>query len=1025
MNKYWRFPTICHVRPGHAAHLGRNYAVSPGCRLLRRLNVAIFTALAFGCLAVAASIARAATLEDEHPPDAIEVFRCNFDESWDVNYDLWPDRWVRQTGPDYPHYVDMQIRDDDDRKASGGRCLEIDLNGASAAVSSPPIRVISRFSYLLMTRIKLTDVNRSDVTLTIDFYNAAGKLLQTQNAELTSRTDGWHQIKITSIDPKDPSIDRAIISLVARRGSKGDLKGKVNLGDMWLARLPRISVSTNCAYNVYSDPKDVVVNCELSGIRERDPEIRFQLMDASSKELHGGSVHLDGRLIVEDTKKASDIVDGIGNTPAGYEGSTQWRPTIPGYGFYSVNVKMLSSDASGKHTDDEREMDSRVIWLAVVPPLPMPTQGDFGWSLPEGDHPLSFQELTQLLPMVGINWLKVPAWYNASDTARGDDIIRFVEMLGASNIEVVGVIDRPPAGSELAQRMGRDISIADLLTMDPAFWVPSLDPVMSRVSMRLRWWQLGQDSDTSLAGFPNLNQRISEFRQRLFRFGQEVKLGLAWAWDSGKHSTEDTAWDFEQLAPDPALTTQKFEDFVAQPVHDGAQHWVTIEPPSRPADISQITPAELDARAAQFVRKIIAAKEHGADGIFISKPFDDRAGLMRANGMPAELLLPWRAAASMLGGTKYLGTIQLPNGSDNRIFIRSDGQAMMVVWNDKPTQETLYLGKEVHVVDLWGRSKSPSQQDNQQVIDVGPLPTFVSGLSEPIARWRMALRFDQDHIDSIFEKPQKNKIDFQNCFGQGAGGTISIVAPQTGGAADRDTEKDALKSRGLETDPWSIEPPRGTFSLAAGESFHFPFEVRLKNAIFGKQPMRIDFDVSADEQYKFSVYSAVWVGAGDVTIDVKTHLDKDGTLVVQQIMANKSDRLVDFKCNLFAKGFRPQRAQVYRLGATPDRKLYRYPKGADLLGKTLLLEAEEIGGLRVFKFSFVAMDTKEADDAKANQVTKGDGSEPPARSDDAKHNADEPRANDASDPAKRVGDEAPKSISSEDAATRILPAKAS
>ena len=181
-----------------------------------------------------------------------------------------------------------------------------------------------------------------------------------------------------------------------------------------------------------------------------------------------------------------------------------------------------------------------------------------------------------------------------------------------------------------------------------------------------------------------------------------------------------------------------------------------------------------------FVRKIVAAKEHGADGIFISKPFDDRVGLMRANGMPAELLLPWRAAASMLSGTKFLGAIQLPNGSDNRIFVRPDGQAVMVVWNEKPTQEILYLGKDVHVVDLWGRSASPAQQDNQQVIEVGPLPTFVSGLSEPIARWRMALQLRQDHIDSIFERPQKNKIDFKNCFGQGVGGTISIVAPQTG-----------------------------------------------------------------------------------------------------------------------------------------------------------------------------------------------------------------------------------------------------
>jgi hypothetical protein len=975
MNQYQPFPAICHVLADVVSLTQVN------CRLWR------VCALTCAIVVMAFSACWGAVVNDDHPPDAIEVFRCTFDESWDANYDQWPDRWVRQSGPDYPRYVGVQIRDDENAKALGGRCLEIDLDGASAAISSPPVRVISRFSYLLMAKIKLSSVVHSDVTLTIDFYNTAGKLLQSQHSQLASRTDGWHQVKITSIDPKDPSIDRAVIGLTVRRGSKGDLKGKVALSDVWLARLPRISVSTNCPFNVYSDPKDVVVNCDLSGIRERDPEIRFQLMDTSSNELHGDSVHLDGRLIVEDTKKASDIVDGIGNTPAGYEGSTQWRPAIPGYGFYSVNVKMLSSDASGKQSDDQREMDSRVVWIAVVPPLPMPTQGDFGWSLPEGDHPLSFQELTQLLPMAGINWLKVPAWYNAADTQRGDDIIRFVEMLGASNIEVVGVIDRPPAGSELAQRMGRDTSIADLLTMDPAVWVPSLDPVMSRVSMRLRWWQLGQDSDASLVGFPNLNQRINEFRQRLFRFGQEVKLGLAWAMDSAKHSTGDAAWDFEQLTPDPTLTLPKFEAYVAHPVQDGAQHWVTIEPPARPDDSTQITPAELEARAADFVRKIVVAKEHGADGIFISKPFDDRIGLMRANGMPAELLLPWRAAASMLSGANYVGIIQLPNGSDNRIFVRPDGQAVMVVWNAKPTQEILYLGKDVHVIDLWGRTSTPPQQENQQVIDVGPLPTFVSGLSEPIARWRMALRFDQDQIDSIFAVAQKNKIHFKNCFGQGVGGTISIVAPQST-SEHQDADKEAVKSHGMETDPWSIEPPHGAFSLAANEESHFPFEIRLKNAIFGKQPMRIDFDISADEQYKFSVYKTMSVGTGDVTIDIKTHVDKDGTLVVKQLMTNKSDHLVDFKCYLYANGFRRQRAQVYRLGATPDRKVYRYPGGADLVGKTLLLEAEEIGGLRVLKYSFVATDTNETDETKTNLAAKSDGTDPNTSNDEPKQSAE-------------------------------------
>src|SRR3954469_14718188 len=76
-------------------------------------------------------------------PDSVTVFHCAFGEDWDVNYDLWPDRWVRKTGLGYPHYVNIAIQDDS--TAVGHKCLQIDLDGAAAAVASPPIRVMSRF----------------------------------------------------------------------------------------------------------------------------------------------------------------------------------------------------------------------------------------------------------------------------------------------------------------------------------------------------------------------------------------------------------------------------------------------------------------------------------------------------------------------------------------------------------------------------------------------------------------------------------------------------------------------------------------------------------------------------------------------------------------------------------------------------------------------------------------------------------------------------------------------------------------
>jgi hypothetical protein len=73
-------------------------------------------------------------------------------------------------------------------------------------------------------------------------------------------------------------------------------------------------------------------------------------------------------------------------------------------------------------------------------------------------------------------------------------------------------------------------------------------------------------------------------------------------------------------------------------------------------------------------------------------------------------------------------------------------------------------------------------------------------------------------------------------------------------------------------------------------------------------------------------------------------------------MTNTAKEPVDFKCFLYAKGYRRQRSQVYRLGATPDRTTYRYRNGNELVGKELTFEAEEINGERVLKHRFLVVD---------------------------------------------------------------------
>lgn len=927
-------------------------------------------------IAMASIVPSARAASDEPNADAITVFRCGFQQDWDQNYDHWPDRWERKVGVEYPHYVDIEIHDDD--TAPNGRCLRIALDGASAEIASPPIPVSPLFGYVLEAQVKAIDLRFASTTVTLDLCDKSGAVLQTAQGLLGSTSDGWQTIRVP-VEPNHSAIDHAIVRLRVLRGAKPDLDGRVMLANVWIARRPQIKISTNSPCNVYYGPGDVLVKCELSGITEQHPAIHFELRDAAQHKLQESTSRLTGKLIVESSPTLAQL--GSSATPSGYEAFAQWRPKLPAPGLYCVVVKMVGSTIPGINAGAEPEFDSRTIWLALLPPLDVPLSGDFGWSLGARENPLSLAELARLLPQAGVSWVKLPLWFEPSDTERANELIRFVELLGASKVEVVGVIDQSFTSAKidgLTEQSNGQLSIADLFALDPSFWSPVLDPIMTRLALRVRWWQLGRDDDTSFVGLPSLNNHIRDLRSRLFRFGQEVKLGLAWDWKAASQMTGEVAWDFEQLSTDVGTDEAAEHKFLAQAKSNSALRWVLVRPPRTKAD-SLKSQQSIESLASEFVHRLVAVKESGVDGIFLANPFNDALGVMRSDGTPGLLLLPWRTTSIMLGGSRYLGQMELPAGSKNRIFVRPDGQVVMVVWNPNPCEETLFLGENIRQYDLWGTEIRAKASPDEQTIKVSQSPSFVLGLHEPIARWRMSLAFKQKQVPSIFSVPHGNSLAFENFFPQGVGGTYSIVVPQT---PNRQSQPSAHSFSGFVPDRWIIEPPRGSFRLAPGEKSEIPFEIRLKNAMFGQQPIRIDFTVEAEKPYHFSVYRHLEVGTDELNLKINTHIDRGGALIVEQLMSSHAERLADFKCNLYAKGHRRQRAQVFRLGSKLDRKLYRFANGEELLGAELLLEIEEQNGPRVIKYRFIATDNPTSND---NETQDDEGA---PRDNSAPHDSD-------------------------------------
>jgi hypothetical protein len=360
---------------------------------------------------------------------------------------------------------------------------------------------------------------------------------------------------------------------------------------------------------------------------------------------------------------------------------------------------------------------------------------------------------------------------------------------------------------------------------------------------------------------------------------------------------------------------------------ENMRRWLSMEPLPR----SQYT---METRASDLIRRMVAARKNGADAIFISRPFDDQCGLMSPDGTPSELFLPFRTVAAALAGAEYVGSLRLPGGSTNHVFVRGN-QVVIVIWNAANSEEKIFLGEDARQIDVWGRQVEKSKTDPDAGFAVGPLPTLILGASEPVVRWILGFAFTHPRMPSLFGIPNENEFTVKNYFPQGVGGEIRLMTP----------------------DNWKTYPRVTHFKLAAGEELKQPFSVILPfDATAGQHEVRVEVHVSGDRPYQFSIHRYLEIGLGEVTLEVASHLNAQDELEVEQKFTNHTTDPVSFKCMLFAPDRRRLVSQIIRLGQATETKTYRLPNGHELIGKTLLLRAEEINGQRTLNQRLVAQE---------------------------------------------------------------------
>ncbi len=93
---------------------------------------------------------------------------------------------------------------------------------------------------------------------------------------------------------------------------------------------------------------------------------------------------------------------------------------------------------------------------------------------------------------------------------------------------------------------------------------------------------------------------------------------------------------------------------------------------------------------------------------------------------------------------------------------------------------------------------------------------------------------------------------------------------------------------------------------------------------------------------------------GDVYEEITTRLDESGDLIVQQVLVNDTPETVSFRCELFVPDRRRQFCLIQNQPPGRHVQTYRFPRGEELIGKTLWLRAEEIGGSRILNYRVIA-----------------------------------------------------------------------
>lgn len=840
----------------------------------------------------------------------VRVF--DFDEKPLGNFEPIPMQWTRHYEWGFPQHLEATFDADVGHRAPPS--FRMKLNGGSIAFHyrARTIEIIPTSDYVVLAYVRTEGLRRARAFLSAAMMDRTGSLIE--GSEVFSERVGgegddssWHRLSVTlpggvrnaryiaiSLWLAQPGAER-----VPPRGTPSsadqieDIHGAAWFDDIEIYRLPRVRLATGLPGNVFYH------DCR--------PALLALVGDADG-------AGLDARLTVRDADATAIWSTTLAISPPQQPDPRPVELPPLGPGVYTAELAV--SAATGL-------LSLRTVRFAVLSARLPPEQSaeaseGFGLTVSR-ISPEAVSDQFRLIQELGVKWLKVPVWSpqgrQAMDrAAERQGLEEHLTRLAGPGREIVGGLGFDVGeGSALG-------TLLDVLDGSSAAWKPSLAYLWSVYGGLVHWWQVGADDDDAVVWDARLAGTAARLREHMREFVTTPLLAMptsAWAQPDSRRFDGDQAALAESVFVSCRIPPSEIASALGGRGR-GAALWVTIEP----LPVGRYPRTE---RAADLVKRLVGAKAAGPAAIFFREPWGPEGETLA----PTDDYLVYRTLADALGGTEYIGRVELGARAECHAFDRG-GKATLVAWDDYAPPEGrehwIALEPGAWQADPWGRVRKLPMQEGESPVQIGRMPTIVGSLPTWLVRLRQGLHLNPSHVEASLE-PHGASLRFANPFREPISGDVRIVAPAG----------------------WEVRPTRFNFALAPGATCTQDLTLRFPlYESAGHKVLLAELQIEANRQYR--VRLPVWFELGLNGVEVATFAQRTGQqIVVRQTVTNRTTEVLHFYSYLAPADRERLNRVIANLqpGQTVTRD-YVLDDAAGLSGRRMRIGLREVGGTRVW-----------------------------------------------------------------------------